>query len=79
VADRARWLLLTHEGRSILLGCYVAAAVASIVAYAIVRSPGYAIGQTVVFAVWGTLMVTLVRRGGNAARSAGDQAAVDHE
>jgi hypothetical protein len=79
VTDRARWLLLTHEGRVVLLGIYAAAALASVVTYAIVRSPGYAVGQAVVFALAGALIVALVRRGRVTPGSAGDQPTVDHE
>jgi hypothetical protein len=55
MGDRARWLLLTAEGRRVLIAAYVAAALVSIVTYGIVRSPAYAVGQAVVFtlaAVW---------------------------
>jgi hypothetical protein len=45
VADRFRWVLLTHEGRIALAVVYSVAAVVSIVTYAIVRSPLYGLGQ----------------------------------
>jgi hypothetical protein len=46
--DRARWLLLTHEGRIALAVVYSIAATVSIVTYTIVRSPFYGLGQLVV-------------------------------
>jgi hypothetical protein len=79
VADRARRLLLTHEGRVVLFGVYVVAAVASIATYAVKRSAGYAIGQTILFTVYGALMVMLVRRRGSNRGSTSDQAAVDDQ
>ena len=45
MADRFRWVLLTHEGRIALAVVYSVAAVVSIVTYAIVRSPLYGLGQ----------------------------------
>jgi hypothetical protein len=45
VADRFRWLLLTHEGRIALVVVYSVAAVVSIVTYTIMRSPLYGLGQ----------------------------------
>jgi hypothetical protein len=48
LADRARALLLTHEGRIVLAVVYSVAAVASIVTYTIMRSPLYGAGQLVV-------------------------------
>jgi len=45
VPDRARWLLLTHEGRIVLAVVYSIAATVSIVTYAIMRSPLYGLGQ----------------------------------
>ena len=48
MADRARWLLYTHEGRVILGVVYSIAAVASIVTYTFARSPLYGAGQLAV-------------------------------
>jgi len=45
VAERARQLLLTHEGRIALSVVYMIAAAASIITYTIVRSPLYGLGQ----------------------------------
>ena len=45
MADRFRWLLLTHEGRIALAVVYSVAAVVSIVTYTIMRSPLYGLGQ----------------------------------
>ena len=44
---RARWLLLTHEGRVALAVVYSIAAATSIATYTVARSPGYGIGQFV--------------------------------
>jgi hypothetical protein len=51
MGDRGRWLLLTPEGRRVLVAAYVVAALVSIVTYGIVRSPAYALGQAVVFSL----------------------------
>ena len=48
LADRARALLLTHEGRIVLAVVYSVAAVVSIVTYTVMRSPLYGAGQLVV-------------------------------
>jgi hypothetical protein len=48
LADRARWLLLTHEGRIVLAVVYSIAAVGSIVTYSITREPLYGLGQLIV-------------------------------
>jgi hypothetical protein len=48
MADRARWLLYTHEGRVTLGALYVIAAIASVITYAVVRSPAYASVQLVI-------------------------------
>ena len=45
MANGARWLLLTHEGRIALAVVYSIAATSSIVTYTIVRSPLYGVGQ----------------------------------
>jgi hypothetical protein len=45
VTDRARSLLLTHQGRITLAIVYSIAATVSIVTYTIVRSPLYGLGQ----------------------------------
>lgn len=45
MADRARWLILTHEGRVVLAIVYSIAAVGSIVTYTVMRSPLYGFGQ----------------------------------
>jgi hypothetical protein len=45
VTDRARWLLLTHQGRIVLAVVYSIAATISIVTYTIMRSPLYGLGQ----------------------------------
>jgi hypothetical protein len=47
---RARWLLLTHEGRVVLAIAYWAAGLASIVTYSVMRSPLYGLGQLVIIA-----------------------------
>ena len=46
--DRARWLLLSHEGRIVLAVVYSIAATVSIVTYTIMRSPLYGLGQLVI-------------------------------
>lgn len=48
MGDRARWLLLTAEGRRVLLGAYLAAAAVSVATYWVVRSPAYGVSQVVV-------------------------------
>ena len=48
VTDRARWLLLTHEGRIVVAVVYSIAATVSIVTYTIMRSPLYGLGQLAV-------------------------------
>jgi hypothetical protein len=48
LADRARPLLLTHEGRIVLAVVYSIAAIGSIVTYTIMRTPLYGFGQLVV-------------------------------
>lgn len=48
VADRARRLILTHEGRIVLAVVYSIAALGSIVTYTIMRAPLYGLGQLVV-------------------------------
>ena len=45
MTDRARWLLLTHEGRIVVAVVYSIAATVSIVTYTIMRSPLYGLGQ----------------------------------
>ena len=45
MADRGRWLLLTHRGRVTIAVVYVILAVISIVTYTIMRSPLYGAGQ----------------------------------
>jgi hypothetical protein len=45
MADRARALLLTHQGRLVLVVVYCIAAVISIVTYTVMRSPLYGLGQ----------------------------------
>ena len=54
LADRARRLLLTHEGRVVLAVVYSIAAVASIVTYSITREPLYGFGQLLLtgFGLW---------------------------
>jgi hypothetical protein len=47
VTDRARWLLLTHQGRIALAVVYSIAAAVSVVTYTIMRSPLYGLGQLV--------------------------------
>ncbi|MDQ1475399.1 MAG: hypothetical protein QOE62_628 [Actinomycetota bacterium] len=47
-AERARWLLVTHEGRVVLAVIYSIASLASIVVYTIVQSPLYGLGQLIV-------------------------------
>jgi hypothetical protein len=44
----ARWLVLTKEGRRVLLACYGILALTSVVTYWIVRGPGYALGQAAI-------------------------------
>ncbi len=46
--QRGRWLLLTAEGRRVLLVVYLAAALVSVVTYGILHSLGYAVGQVIV-------------------------------
>jgi len=48
MGERARWLLLTAEGRRVLLAIYLTAAAVSVVVYGVVRSPAYGAGQVVV-------------------------------
>ena len=48
VSDRARRLLLTHQGHIALAVVYSIAAAVSIVTYTIVRSPLFGLGQLVV-------------------------------
>jgi hypothetical protein len=48
LAERARWLLVTHEGRVVLAVIYSIASLASIVIYTIVQSPLYGLGQLIV-------------------------------
>jgi hypothetical protein len=48
VLDRARWLLLTHEGRITLAVIYSTLSVISISVYTITRSPLYGLGQLVI-------------------------------
>jgi hypothetical protein len=54
VAERARWLLLTHQGRITFAVVYSIAAVISIVTYTIMRSPLYGLGQLALtaFGLW---------------------------
>ena len=54
MADRARSLLLTHQGRIALAVVYSIAAVISIVTYTIMRSPLYGLGQLALtaFGLW---------------------------
>ena len=47
MADRARWLLLTHQGRIALAVMYSITAAVSVVTYTIMRSPLYGLGQLV--------------------------------
>ncbi len=48
MGELGRRLLLTTEGRCILVVVYFAAALVSIVTYGVTHSPGYAVGQAVV-------------------------------
>ncbi len=48
VSDRARWLLLTHQGHIALAVVYSIASTVSIVTYTIDRSLLYGLGQLVV-------------------------------
>ena len=48
MGELGRRLVLTAEGRRVLLGAYLAAALSSIVTYWITHSPAYAVGQAVV-------------------------------
>ncbi|HWS47580.1 MAG TPA: hypothetical protein VN636_17095 [Acidimicrobiia bacterium] len=50
MADRARWLLLTHQGRMVLVALYLTAGAVSVVTYAVMRGPLYALGQAAVLA-----------------------------
>ena len=56
MADRGRWLLLTHQGRITLAVAYSIASVASIITYTVMRSPLYGAGQLVLtgFGLWWT-------------------------
>ena len=45
MADRARWFLLTHEGRVALAVVYCIFSVVSIITYTVMRSPLYGLGQ----------------------------------
>jgi hypothetical protein len=45
VVSRLRWLLLDHEGRVLLAVVYSVLSLASVITYAIMRSPWYALGQ----------------------------------
>ena len=47
MSDRARWLLLSHQGHIVLAVVYAIAAAVSIVTYTIMRSPLYGLGQLV--------------------------------
>ena len=47
MADRARWLLLTHQGRIAFAVMYSITAAVSVVTYTIMRSPLYGLGQLV--------------------------------
>jgi hypothetical protein len=49
MGEPGRRLLLTAEGRRQLLVAYLVAALVSIVIYGVTHSPGYAVGQAVVF------------------------------
>lgn len=74
--ERARWLLLTHQGHVALFWIYAVVAATSVVVYAIARGPGYALLQAVLFTAAGLWMRFCLRRG--AARgSARDEPAVD--
>lgn len=48
MADRARWLLFTHQGRLTLVVLYTIASVVSIVVYTVMRAPLYGAGQLAV-------------------------------
>jgi hypothetical protein len=48
MGELGRWLLLTAEGRRVLLVAYLVAALVSIVTYGVTHSPGYAVGQAAV-------------------------------
>ena len=48
MGELGRRLVLSAEGRRVLLGAYLAAALVSIVTYLITHSPGYAVGQAVI-------------------------------
>ena len=50
MADRARWLLLTHEGRLALATIYCILSVLSIITYTIRYSLAYGAGQFVITA-----------------------------
>ena len=51
MGDRARWLLLTREGRRVLLVSYAVLALVSVVTYWITRGPGYSLGQVAILGV----------------------------
>jgi hypothetical protein len=42
MTERLRWLLLTHEGRVLLAGCYLGLGAVTVLTYAGYRSPAYA-------------------------------------
>jgi len=50
MAERARWLLLTHTGRVVIATVYIVAAVISVVVYTITHGAGYGLGQIALFA-----------------------------
>jgi len=50
MADRARWLLLTHEGRVALATIYCILSVLSIITYTVRYSVAYGAGQFVITA-----------------------------
>jgi hypothetical protein len=50
MADRVRWLLVTHEGRLALATIYCILSVLSIITYTITHSLAYGAGQFVITA-----------------------------
>jgi len=49
VVDRARWLLLTHNGRVVLATVYIVGAVISTAVYTVTHGLGYGLGQVALF------------------------------
>ncbi|HEV7525265.1 MAG TPA: hypothetical protein VGP92_09870 [Acidimicrobiia bacterium] len=52
--DRARWLLLTHQGHLVLAAVYSIASIVSVVTYTVDRGPLYGAGQLALtgFGLW---------------------------